>query len=261
MRALLRTYLDLKELKSIRFKLFLRKDLFQRIISADDVHGANFVNLTHVNSRRLEIEWDQDDLKFLIVARLKDSQKLLREISSSPTDNDSIFERVFPEKVSQGKKQSKTWKWIISRITDGNDVIAPRNLIDLVEKARQFQLRAETRLSTPRQWMEGEALIEADAIKKAHKAVSELRTVDTLFAENAGLRPFLEKFRKEKAEQSTENLSKLLDLTGDELARKIREFKDLGFLRTVGNLYKVPSLYREGLGIRQGKVNVSKTAL
>ncbi len=56
LRALLRTFLDLQEFSHLRLKLFLRKDLFRRII------GSGFVNLTHVNARKIEIVWDDDDL-------------------------------------------------------------------------------------------------------------------------------------------------------------------------------------------------------
>jgi hypothetical protein len=47
LRALLRTYLDMLDFPRIRLKLFVRRDLFRRIIS------GGFVNLTHVNARNL----------------------------------------------------------------------------------------------------------------------------------------------------------------------------------------------------------------
>lgn len=51
LRALLRTYLDLLEFPNFRLKLFVRRDLFRRII------GDGFVNLTHINARKVEISW------------------------------------------------------------------------------------------------------------------------------------------------------------------------------------------------------------
>lgn len=49
LRALLRTYLDLTEFENLRLKLFLRRDLFRRVTS------SGFVNLTHINAKKLEI--------------------------------------------------------------------------------------------------------------------------------------------------------------------------------------------------------------
>ncbi|MCZ7525808.1 MAG: hypothetical protein M5U14_05100 [Acidimicrobiia bacterium] len=54
LRALLRTYLDLVPYEHVRLKLFVRKDLFGRIIA------GGFVNLTHVNAKKQEIVWDED---------------------------------------------------------------------------------------------------------------------------------------------------------------------------------------------------------
>jgi len=45
LRALFRTYLDLLEFDRLRLKIFVRKDLFRKIIQ------GGFVNLTHINAR------------------------------------------------------------------------------------------------------------------------------------------------------------------------------------------------------------------
>lgn len=49
LRALFRTYLDLQEFPALKLKLFVRRDLFRRITD------AGFVNLTHVNARKIEV--------------------------------------------------------------------------------------------------------------------------------------------------------------------------------------------------------------
>ena len=54
LRALLRTYLDLLAYPRIRLKLFVRNDLFRKVIQ------GGFVNLTHVNARRIEIVWEEE---------------------------------------------------------------------------------------------------------------------------------------------------------------------------------------------------------
>ena len=68
LRALLRTFLDLQAWEVIRLKLFLRNDLFRRIIE------GGFVNLTHINARKVEIRWDEESLQDLLERRLREKQ-------------------------------------------------------------------------------------------------------------------------------------------------------------------------------------------
>jgi len=252
LRALLRTYLDIQAFSNIKVKLFLRKDLFRRIL------GGTFVNLTHVNNRKIEIVWDEDDLKNLLIARIKDSPKIVSYLELSELDNDSAFGKIFPDKISQGKKQSTTWNWIISRIRDGNGVIAPRNLIDLVEKAREAQLRCEAR--SPREYRDTMALIEPDSVRKAHGELSLTRVQDTLLAEAAELAPLIERFRDKKAEQNLASLSMLLAVPEQDVRVKVKPLVEIGFLEESGNTFKVPMLYREGMSITQGKAWNSSAA-
>ncbi|MGC2548457.1 MAG: hypothetical protein WA426_21640, partial [Silvibacterium sp.] len=204
LRALLRTYLDLREISNLSLKLFLRKDLFRKVI------GRGFVNLTHVNARKVEIIWHDEDLKHLLIARVKDSEEVVKDLGLAGLDNDSAFSILFPTKVSQGKKQSTTWNWMMSRIRDGNGVIAPRNLVDLVEKARADQVQCDLR--SPREYTTGVTLIEADSVKRAHKLLSKDRVEDTLLAESPDLSPLLEKFRNKKAEYDIASIGALLSV-------------------------------------------------
>src|SRR5690606_29954733 len=64
LRALFRSYLDILDFPRIRLKLFVRRDLFRRIIE------GGFVNLTHVNARKIEVIWDEEDLLNLLCRRI-----------------------------------------------------------------------------------------------------------------------------------------------------------------------------------------------
>lgn len=141
LRALLRTYLDLLDFDWLTLKLFVRKDLFRRIIE------GGFVNLTHVNSRKVEIVWDEEDLRDLLCRRLRENSTFIEALDVAPTDasNDDLFYAVFPRQVDLGSRRPTTWNWILSRIRDGNSIAPPRNLIDLVTKAQEAQLRKEQR--------------------------------------------------------------------------------------------------------------------
>jgi hypothetical protein len=43
----------------------VRRDLFRKI-----THGG-FVNLTHVNARKIEIVWDEEDLRSILCRRIR----------------------------------------------------------------------------------------------------------------------------------------------------------------------------------------------
>ena len=245
LRALLRTYLDLLAFDNFRLKLFVRRDLFRKIIA------DGFVNLTHINAQKVEITWDERDLLNLLCRRIRDSDDLTKALSSDDLDDEGLFYKVFPAKVDAAERKPTTFNWIMARIKDGNEIKPPRNLIDLAQMAREEQLRADGR--TEREF-DGAPLITSDAIKKALERLSAQRVEDTLLAEaGAEIAALIRKFRRAKAEQNIESLSAVLGLDGENLAAAIRLLVEVGFLEEIKNSWKVPMLYRDGLEITQGK--------
>jgi hypothetical protein len=245
LRALLRTYLDLQEYSRITVKLFIRRDLFSRVVK------GGFVNLSHINARKIELRWDEDDLKTLLCRRVRQNASFCDDLAIAATDNDQLFSRLFPEQVDQGSRKPATWVWMMSRISDGNGIKPPRNLIDLVSFAREAQLRREDR--SPREITVDEEIIESDSLRSALSQLSETRVTDTLLAEAKSEVPLIEKFRRGKAEHSASSLAKLFGVKVENVTDKIKPLVHLGFLSEVGSNYKVPILYRSGLEITQGK--------
>lgn len=246
LRALLRTYLDLLDFPRMRLKLFVRRDLFRKII------GSGFVNLTHINARKKEIVWDESDLMNLLARRIRDNSAFIKTIGAEALNDSELFYRLFPDKVDQAERKPMSWNWMMSRIRDGNDVKPPRNLIDLVNLAREEQIRAESR--TPVHLQENFPLVSADSLKSAHQRLSAQRVEDTLLAETASdTAALIERFRKSKAEHNLETLGTTLGLDGEPLQAAIRQLLDVGFLEALRASWKVPMLYRDGLEVRQGK--------
>lgn len=246
LRALLRTYLDLLAFNQLRLKLFVRRDLFRRVI------GVGFVNLTHINERKTEISWDERELMYLLAQRVRDSGDFLKQLDLDGADDEAIFYRIFPSKVAQGKGKPTSFNWMMSRIRDGNNVKPPRNLIDLANTAREVQINMDTRSN--RAYEPSQPLVSPDAIREAHGRLSYKRVEDTLLAE-AGpeLSPLIHRFKRSKAEHSIETLSQVLALAGDELSLRVRQLTEIGFLEELKHSWKIPMLYREGLEITQGK--------
>jgi hypothetical protein len=244
LRALMRTYLDLTNLTSVRLKLFLRKDLFRKITE------GGFVNLTHINARRIEIVWDEDDLVDLIVRRVTQNDDL-RGLLRTPENNDFVLSVLLPPQIDVGDRKPTSNNWIMSRIRDGNGNRPPRNMIDLMNKAQASQMRREQR--DEREVNLGtDPILEADAVKKAVTQLSEQRVQDTLLAEANELSEMILSFRDGKAEH---NRATIADTVGKGFALEpaIKSLVDIGFLEEFGQNFKIPMLYRDGLRIRQGK--------
>ncbi|MET7993361.1 hypothetical protein ABZU76_20930 [Amycolatopsis sp. NPDC005232] len=242
LRALFRAYLDMQEFSRVKLKLFVRRDLFRRITS------GGFVNLTHVNARKVEIIWYDLDLFDLLHKRFLENESFVRSLQLDDTSANSIFYAVFPKQVDQGDAKPTTWNWMLSRIADGNRVRPPRNLIDLVLKTVEEQLREEER--EQREYVPGTPLISPDALKRGLERLSEERVIDTLLAEAGEHAHLIEKFRNGKAEHNRGTLTELL---GENYNSSVEFLTTVGFLEPVGTNYKVPMLYRAGLQITQGK--------
>ena len=246
LRALFRTYLDLFAFSHFRLKLFVRRDLFRKIIA------GGFVNLSHINARKIEILWDDADLMNLLCRRARDNHQLIKHIGAEDSSDEDLFYKLFPPKVDQAARKPTTWKWMLARIKDGNEIKPPRNLIDLATFAQEEQARMEAR--TPRQYTGTEPLMTADAVRKSQERLSAQRVTDTLLAE-AGpvISPLIEKFRRSKAEHNLETLKGVLGLTDAPLKDAVQQLTEVGFLEELKSTWKVPMLYRDGLDITQGK--------
>lgn len=245
LRALLRTYLDLLAYPRIRLKLFVRNDLFRKVIQ------GGFVNLTHINARKTEIVWEEEDLLSLFSRRVRESEAFVSALGLSGRGDNENFDRIFPKQVDQGPRKPTTWSWMMSRIRDGNGIKPPRNLIDLIVKAKEAQIRSEER--SPREYSPDRPIIEADSIRRAQRALSETRVQDTLLAEAADFVPTIEKFRDGKAEHNENSLATLLGVSASNVRAAVKPLLEMGFLEEVGGSFKVPMLYRDGLRITQGK--------
>lgn len=244
LRALMRTYLDLANLDNIRLKLFIRKDLFRKITA------GGFVNLTHINARRIDIVWDDEDLIDMVVRRALLNDSFKAQISN-PDDNDTVFSALLPEQIDVGERKPNTKTWIMGRIRDGNNNRPPRNLIDLLNKAKDSQNRREQRDEREIDPSVG-PFIEADSVKRAIIQLSEQRVQDTLLAEAGELADVISAFRDGKSEHNKDTLQQTIG-TETPLETTIRSLVDIGFLEEFGQNYKVPMLYRDGLRIKQGK--------
>jgi hypothetical protein len=226
LRALFRVYSDLQILDNLRFKIFLRSDIW-RVITKKGFSGASHI------TRTITISWDEDSLLDLVIRRALNNQNLLdfynvnqSDILSSVEKRSDLFYRIFPSQVDKGSSRPPTFKWILAQTQDASGQVAPRELIHLLACARKSQLQTlEVGGSEPQE----EALFAASALKKALPEVSETRYQQTLLAEFPKSRKWLEKLDGQKTEQTAETLATLWKLDKEEALIYARELVEIGF--------------------------------
>src|SRR6185312_4458300 len=118
LRSLFRTYLDMLSLDHIRVKIFLRDDIWRKIVK------AGFREASHV-TRTLSIDWDDQSLLNLLVRRITSNDQICRhydlrrdDILSDATLQAEFFYRMFPKQIDAGPSKPKTFDWMMSRTAD-----------------------------------------------------------------------------------------------------------------------------------------------
>ena len=253
LRSLFRTYLDMVALGNIKVKIFLRDDIWRKIV------GAGFREASHV-TRVLTLSWNQASLMNLVVRRIAsnihicdhygvDQDELLADVDLQH----SFFYKVFPEQVDIGKSKSKTIDWMVSRTADGSKRTAPRELIHLLLEARNAQLE---RYRLGNGHPEEDELIDKLAIRSAMPSVSKARYEQTLCAEHPLLKSYLDRLEGEKTQQTPDTLAKLWRCSREKSSEVAEKRVEAGFFERRGSKetpnYWVPFLYRDALNMVQG---------
>jgi hypothetical protein len=260
LRSLFRTYLDMRDLSHFKVKIFLRDDIWRKVVS------LGFREASHI-TRTLTLSWDHQSLLNLVVRRLAANLQICAEygvsaeqVMESAELQRQLFYRVFPSQVDRGGSKSKTLDWMVSRTADGTKRTAPRELIHLLLAARDEQLRIFQLggVNPP-----GEQLFDKAAIRAALPTVSKARYEQTLCAEHPALKPYLEKLEREKAAQTLESLATLWKVPTERAGEIAERLVEAGFFEQRGEkdspTYWIPFLYRDALRLVQGSA-LRKTA-
>ena len=251
LRALFRAYLDLNEHVTIKLKIFLRSDIWSRIVD------GGFREASHI-IRFVVLEWSQASLLNLIIRRVMNNPQLIEKfgIDREGTLRDfaaqkALFYRLFPEQVDQGSRKSSTLDWMISRCADGKGKTAPRELIHLLTALQEKEI---SRLERGEPAAPGDQLFDRSVFKEALPVVSETRFRQNLLAEYPELRPTLLRLEGEKTEQTVDSLAALWKVDHAEAEAVAVRLVDVGFfeLRKDKQTYWVPFLFRDALSMSQG---------
>jgi hypothetical protein len=248
LRALFRAYSDLRPVRNISLKLFLRTDIWNRITS------EGFREASHI-SRHTTITWNRVALVNLIARRLMHNQVITSYFTINPFDvladskkQYALVARMFPAKMDA--VPDDTMEWIMSRLHDGSELIMPRELIHFLICAREIQLkRLEVGAGEPN----GDVLFDPKILKQAMREVSKTRFEQTLCAEYPKWKKRMQSLRGQKPQHSVRDLATIWNET-DEKALSIAEsLSDIGFFERPKSVkdpvFTVPFLYRPALNI------------
>jgi len=254
--------------KNTQFKIFLRNDIYRQL---------RIVNKSHLVTYTQEMKWKEHLLMKLLVSRAIADDNVREwvsnalgeqiEVSHVIQGDDAFVQKVYyqifePSLNSNGNGNGNdsvpavpfTHIWMLKHLTDGMGHIYPRELIHLgniaVEKQRDMNRAAGKHAST--------RLISSAALREAFADVSVYRCDTYLYSEFPHLAAHFDLFRG--SDKATFHRSELYDLfaklepNGDE---GIRSIYDAGLITPMGRTvdssmeFKVPLLYRIGLGITQ----------
>ena len=255
LRALFRSYLDMLGFDNIKLKIFLRWDIWKRI------SAGGFREASHI-TRHMTIEWSGASLLNLVVRRAAHNAVVQEyygitddSVVATARAQHQFFYAMFPEQVDLGLRRPKTFEWILGRTRDSTAKNAPRELIHLLNLARDKQIK-RLELGEGESDPEEQRLFVRAVFKDALPEVSQVRLEQTLYAEYPRFRVPLEKLRGQKTQHTLASLSRLWTLPLDQTEKLAQELVEAGFFELRGTReaaeYKVPFLYRDALELIQG---------
>ncbi len=254
LRALFKVYRDVEEYHHIRIKIFLRDDIWRRITN------EGFREASHI-TRTVTISWSDKNLMNLIVSRALQNEKIRNKYNVDPIGILSDYGKqvdfyysMFPKQVDVGEKQSDTFNWIKSRVRDGLNNVAPREIIhfynESISKEKMEQDIGNDAVEEPN-------IVSRMAIKNATVEVSRVRTEQTLFAEYADLKKYILKLEGQKAENTLESLRTIWETDAGVTESIANQLAEIGFFESKAakteGIYKIPFMYRFYLEVSQGK--------
>lgn len=241
---------------SIRFKIFLREDIWDKLV---------FTNKSHFGEpRTVLLQWRSEDflrLAYRLATGASPAFKQLaqRELAIADGEIDLAREEDLQRALaplwgySQEKgKKALAAKWVYSRMTDARDNTYPRSLTVLLNSARDEEL------GNPPKSPPSDRLLSPRSMQSGLKAASEER-VNALKNEYASLAPFLEDVQQRSSLRSQFSEADLMEVWRRTSSARfptfeafVSELESSGLLmRKKGSTYDYgfASLYIDGLGI------------
>jgi cellulose biosynthesis protein BcsQ len=220
---------DARRLKSIRFKIFLREDIWNRL---------NFDNKSHFNGRDLMLEWSRIDFLRLSLRQTIQSSKFKDLVDrSAPIDNidnateeslSDALELLWGKRRRMGDRAKYVSRWVYERLTDSDGTTFPRSLSALLQGAKEQELTYEgnTSIQSPI-----DRLLRAKSLEIGLEKASEERC-DAIRQEYPDLSEFFDSLEGLTFLPTRDELEEKWRNSTMETMPKFEEF--LGFLAEIG---------------------------
>jgi MinD-like ATPase involved in chromosome partitioning or flagellar assembly len=248
---------DARQLKTISFKIFLREDIWRRLI---------FDNKSHFNGRDISLRWTRRDFLRLALRQAQQSKEFRDLVERfSPVEDvdqadestiDHALQLLWGNRRERNPKSKHVSSWVYERLTDSSGTTFPRSLTILLKAAKEYELAASQELAYPDRLLRMSALV--DGLKQASEhRCDELRNeyseLGPFFGALVGLNILIAKEELHKAWQRT-------------VENRLPEFKDfnkfIDFLVDIGLLrfaergkeqgYRFAEIYTHGFHIYRG---------
>jgi len=252
LRALFKVYLDLKKYDSMRLKIFLRDDIWANITKGGFREASHIIDF-------VSIGWDRQNILDLIIKRIFNNKGILNEYDISAdkilshNDRLEVFHKIFPKQIDLGEKRPNSFEWIISRISDGQKIFSPREIVQLLNFARDNELE---KIEQGDSELDQDKLISRSSFKDAVPKVSKVRMEQTIFAERPDYKDCIMKLVNEKSGQTIRSLQKIWELSPGESRAWAEKLSEIGIFEKKGDKgnikYWIPFMYRDYLKIVQG---------
>ena len=253
---------DANRLTEIRFKIFLREDIWNRLI---------FDNKSHFTGRDIILQWTRVDFLRLALRQsiqspyFKDLVNRFSPIAEDAIDQttedaiDKALELLWGSRRRTGNKAKYVSRWVYERLTDSSGTTFPRSLSILLAGAKEQELsyQGKSSIQTPI-----DRLLRNKSLEIGLKKASEKRC-DEIKEEYRHLIKFFDSLKQKSALLPKEELHSIWQESAQDIA-DFEEFeKFASFLTEIGIIewrerdkrYKFADIYVYGFEmIRQGAV-------
>ncbi|OBQ24227.1 MAG: ATPase [Anabaena sp. WA113] len=253
---------DANRLTEIGFKIFLREDIWNRLI---------FDNKSHFTGRDIILQWTRVDFLRLALRQSIQSPKfnnLVRRFSPIAVESidqttedaiDKALELLWGSRRRTGNKAKYVSRWVYERLTDSSGTTFPRSLSILLTGAKEQELsyQGKSSIQPPT-----DRLLRSKSLEIGLKKASEKRC-DEIKNEYRHLIKFFDSLKQKSALLPKEELHSIWQESAQDIA-DFEEFeKFASFLTEIGIIewrerdkrYKFADIYVYGFEmIRQGAV-------
>ncbi|MBV9691703.1 MAG: AAA family ATPase [Ktedonobacteraceae bacterium] len=245
---------DARRLTSIRFKIFLREDIWTRLV---------FDNKSHLNGRDVILQWTRLDFLRLALRQAQQSEEFRDLVDRfAPVENidqadealiDRALQILWGTRREPNLKSKSVSRWVYDRLTDSGGTTFPRSLNSLLKEAKNYELTSHR--SQP------DRLLQPKSLNQGLFAASQKRCAEVR-EEYPELGPFLDALVGIEVLASEQKLSEVWQKTAQGISSTFSGFVD--FLLSIGLIglaelqekeqgYRFAEIYTYGFNMYRGK--------